>query len=113
MVERQPPTGGWQIALIYMGAHVDVMGLRLEEITPSLVEDTLALHHLPPFALRPSPFALRPSPFALRPSPFALRPSPLEEYRQLLVTYDLPEFVIQHFLAVPYFSQGHQPLAQR
>jgi hypothetical protein len=33
-----------EIALIYMGAHVDVMGLSIEEITPSLIEDTLALY---------------------------------------------------------------------
>jgi hypothetical protein len=39
IADRKQP----EIALIYMGAHVDVMGLRLEEITPSLVEDTLAL----------------------------------------------------------------------
>jgi hypothetical protein len=40
IADRKQP----EIALIYMGAHVDVMGLRLEEITPSLVEDTLALY---------------------------------------------------------------------
>ncbi|MFS2072245.1 HD domain-containing protein [Pseudomonas sp. CT11-2] len=40
IADRKQP----EIALIYMGAHVDVMGLRLEEITPSLVDDTLALY---------------------------------------------------------------------
>jgi len=38
-VRKQP-----EIALVYMGAHVDVMGLGLEEITPSLVDDTLQLY---------------------------------------------------------------------
>ncbi|WP_019579823.1 HD domain-containing protein [Pseudomonas mandelii] len=33
-----------EIALVYMGAHVDVMGLFIEEITPSLIDDTLALY---------------------------------------------------------------------
>jgi hypothetical protein len=33
-----------EIALIFMGAHVDVMGLFLDEITPSLIDDTLALY---------------------------------------------------------------------
>ncbi|WP_109478678.1 HD domain-containing protein [Paraburkholderia sp. C35] len=33
-----------EIALIYMGAHVDVFGLRLDEITPALVDDVLALY---------------------------------------------------------------------
>lgn len=33
-----------EIALIYMGAHVDVMGLFMEQITPSLIDDTLALY---------------------------------------------------------------------
>lgn len=33
-----------EIALIYLGAHVDVMGLNIEEITPSLIEDALALY---------------------------------------------------------------------
>ena len=36
---RQP-----EVALVHFGAHVDVMGLRLEEITPSLIDDTLALY---------------------------------------------------------------------
>lgn len=33
-----------EVALVHFGAHVDVMGLRLEEITPSLIDDTLALY---------------------------------------------------------------------
>jgi hypothetical protein len=33
-----------EIALIFMGAHVDVMGLFIDEITPSLIDDTLALY---------------------------------------------------------------------
>lgn len=40
IADRKQP----EIALIYMGAHVDVMGLHLDEITPALVEDTLALY---------------------------------------------------------------------
>jgi hypothetical protein len=36
---RQP-----EVALLHFGAHVDVMGLRIEEITPSLINDTLALY---------------------------------------------------------------------
>ncbi|QPF82053.1 HD domain-containing protein [Bradyrhizobium genosp. L] len=36
---RQP-----EVALVHFGAHVDVMGLRIEEITPSLIDDTLALY---------------------------------------------------------------------
>ena len=36
---RQP-----EVALVHFGAHVDVMGLRMEEITPSLIDDTLALY---------------------------------------------------------------------
>ncbi|GAB2922926.1 hypothetical protein GCM10027093_72620 [Paraburkholderia jirisanensis] len=40
IAERKQP----EIALIHFGAHVDVMGLRLDEITPALVEDTLALY---------------------------------------------------------------------
>ena len=33
-----------EVALVHFGAHVDVMGLRMEEITPSLIDDTLALY---------------------------------------------------------------------
>lgn len=40
IAERKAP----EIALLHFGAHVDVFGLRLDEITPSLVEDTLALY---------------------------------------------------------------------
>lgn len=36
---RQP-----EVALVHFGAHVDVMGLRIEEIPPSLIDDTLALY---------------------------------------------------------------------
>ncbi|MBN3764102.1 HD domain-containing protein [Burkholderia sp. Ac-20365] len=40
IADRKQP----EIALIYMGAHVDVFGMRLDEITPALVDDTLALY---------------------------------------------------------------------
>ena len=40
IADRKQP----EIALVYMGAHVDVFGLRLDEITPSLVDDVLALY---------------------------------------------------------------------
>jgi hypothetical protein len=40
IAERKEP----EVALVHMGAHVDVMGLRMEEITPSLIDDTLALY---------------------------------------------------------------------
>lgn len=40
IADRKQP----EVALVYMGAHVDVFGLRLEEITPSVVDDVLALH---------------------------------------------------------------------
>ncbi|MDA9509302.1 phosphohydrolase [Bradyrhizobium sp. CCBAU 11386] len=36
---RQP-----EVALVHFGAHVDVMGLRMDEIPPSLIDDTLALY---------------------------------------------------------------------
>ena len=36
---RQP-----EVALVHFGAYVDVMGLRMEEITPSLIDDTLVLY---------------------------------------------------------------------
>ncbi len=36
---RQP-----EVALVHFGAHVDVMGLRMEEIPSSLIDDTLALY---------------------------------------------------------------------
>ncbi|MCF5664777.1 HD domain-containing protein [Pseudomonas marginalis] len=40
IADRKQP----EIALIYLGAHVDVMGLNIEQITPSLIEDTLVLY---------------------------------------------------------------------
>jgi len=33
-----------EIALVHFGAHVDVMGLNIEEISPQLIDDTLALY---------------------------------------------------------------------
>ncbi|HKX77668.1 MAG TPA: HD domain-containing protein [Novosphingobium sp.] len=33
-----------EVALVHFGAHVDVMGLRIEEISPQLIDDTLALY---------------------------------------------------------------------
>jgi hypothetical protein len=36
---RQP-----EVALVHFGAHVDVMGLRIEEISPQLIDDTIALY---------------------------------------------------------------------
>jgi len=33
-----------EVALISLGAHVDVMGLALDEISPALIDDTLALY---------------------------------------------------------------------
>lgn len=40
IAERREP----EVALVHFGAHVDVMGLRIEEITPQLIDDTLALY---------------------------------------------------------------------
>jgi hypothetical protein len=40
IAERREP----EVALIHFGAHVDVMGLRLDEISPQLLDDTLALY---------------------------------------------------------------------
>jgi hypothetical protein len=40
IADRKQP----EIALIYLGAHVDVMGLNIEQITPSLIEDALSLY---------------------------------------------------------------------
>lgn len=40
IADRKQP----EIALIYMGAHVDVMGLFIDEITPSFVDDVLQLY---------------------------------------------------------------------
>jgi hypothetical protein len=36
---RQP-----EVALVHFGAHVDVMGLRMDEISPQLIDDTIALY---------------------------------------------------------------------
>ena len=33
-----------EIALVHLGAHVDVMGLNIGEISPQLIDDTLALY---------------------------------------------------------------------
>lgn len=38
--ERREP----EVALVHFGAHVDVMGLRIDEISPDLIADTLALY---------------------------------------------------------------------
>jgi hypothetical protein len=32
-----------EIALVYMGAHLDVFGLFIDEVTPSLIDDILLL----------------------------------------------------------------------
>jgi hypothetical protein len=40
IADRKQP----EVALVHFGAHVDVMGLRIEEITPSIIDDTLALY---------------------------------------------------------------------
>ncbi|AXF25708.1 phosphohydrolase [Burkholderia pyrrocinia] len=40
LADRKQP----EIALVYMGAHLDVFGLFLDEVTPSLIDDTLALY---------------------------------------------------------------------
>ncbi|MDN4592122.1 phosphohydrolase [Xenophilus aerolatus] len=40
IAERREP----EVALVHMGAHVDVMGLWIEEITPALIDDVLALY---------------------------------------------------------------------
>src|ERR1700744_6477872 len=36
--------GAPEVALVHFGAHVDVMGLRLDDISPQLIDDTLALY---------------------------------------------------------------------
>ncbi|MEM5298866.1 hypothetical protein VSR82_31675 [Burkholderia sp. JPY481] len=33
-----------EVALVHFGAHVDVMGLRMDEISPQLIDDKLALY---------------------------------------------------------------------
>jgi hypothetical protein len=40
IADRKQP----EVALVHFGAHVDVFGLRLEEITPALVDDVIALY---------------------------------------------------------------------
>lgn len=40
IADRREP----EVALVHFGAHVDVMGLRLDEIPRDLIEDTLALY---------------------------------------------------------------------
>ena len=40
IADRKQP----EVALLHFGAHVDVFGLRLDEITPALVDETLALY---------------------------------------------------------------------
>ncbi len=40
IADRREP----EVALIHFGAHVDVVGLRLDEIPPQLIDDTLALY---------------------------------------------------------------------
>jgi hypothetical protein len=40
IADRKQP----EIALIHFGANADILGLRLDEITPSLVDDVLALY---------------------------------------------------------------------
>jgi hypothetical protein len=40
IADRKQP----EVALIHFGTHVDVLGLRLDEITPSLVDEVLALY---------------------------------------------------------------------
>jgi HD domain len=40
IADRREP----EVALVHFGAHVDVMGLRMDEISPDLIADTLALY---------------------------------------------------------------------
>lgn len=40
LADRKQP----EIALVYMGAHLDVFGMFLDEVTPALIDDTLALY---------------------------------------------------------------------
>lgn len=40
IAERKAP----EIALVFMGAHLDVMGLFFNDVSPSLIDDTLALY---------------------------------------------------------------------
>jgi hypothetical protein len=40
IADRREP----EVALVHIGAHVDVLGLRMDEISPELIDDTLALY---------------------------------------------------------------------
>jgi HD domain len=40
IADRREP----EVALVHFGAHVDVMGLRMDEISPQLIADTIALY---------------------------------------------------------------------
>lgn len=40
IADRREP----EVALVHFGAHIDVMGLRMDEISPQLIDDTLALY---------------------------------------------------------------------
>jgi hypothetical protein len=40
IADRKQP----EAAIVHFGAHVDVMGIRMEEITPSLIDDAPALY---------------------------------------------------------------------
>jgi hypothetical protein len=40
IADRREP----EVALVHLGAHVDVMGLRMDEISPQLIDDTIALY---------------------------------------------------------------------
>src|SRR5260370_18864426 len=40
IADRREP----EVALVHFGAHVDVMGLRMDEISPQLIDDTIALY---------------------------------------------------------------------
>lgn len=44
IADRRAP----EVALVHFGAHVDVMGLRMDEISPQLVDDVIALYRIPP-----------------------------------------------------------------
>ena len=40
IADRREP----EVALVHFGAHVDVMGLRMDEISPQLIDNTIALY---------------------------------------------------------------------
>jgi hypothetical protein len=40
IADRREP----EVALVHFGAHVDVLGLRMDEISPQLIDDTLTLY---------------------------------------------------------------------